>query len=71
MSQIYFLINYVSEINDFNIPEEFTLFTIDTSNCNLRTDIYLYKFYIIDNDFLSEKDQQFLIDLYIKIVNNL
>tara|TARA_B100001093_G_C26859399_1_gene1029170 strand:- start:8074 stop:9381 length:1308 start_codon:yes stop_codon:yes gene_type:complete len=72
MSQIYFLINYISEINNFDIPEEFTLFTIDTSNCNLRTDIYLYKFYIIDNDFLSKKDQEFLIDLYIlcKMVKN-
>ena len=72
MSQIFFLINYIAEINKFDIPEEFTLFTIDTSNCKLKTDIYLFKFYIIDNDFLSEKDREFLIDLFIlcKMVKN-
>lgn len=72
MSQIFFLINYIAEINKFDIPEEFTLFTIDTSNCKLKTDIYIFKFYIIDNDFLSEKDREFLIDLFIlcKMVKN-
>ena len=72
MSQMYFLIKYISKLNKFDIPEEFDLFTNDTSNCKLNTDIYLYKFYIIDNDYLTKKDKEFLIDLYIlcKMVKN-
>jgi len=53
MADLAFLMNYISEMYEINIPDKFRVFINDCSGYNLTSDIYTFKFFIIDNDILT------------------
>ena len=65
MATLAFLMNYISEKYEIDISDNFKVFINDYSSCKLTSDIYTYKFFIIDNDQLTLEERLDVDDLYI------
>ena len=65
MATLAFLMNYISEKYEIDISDKFKVFINDYSSCKLTSDIYSYKFFIIDNDQLTLAERLDVEDLYI------
>ena len=51
MATLAFLMNYISEKYEIDISDNFKVFINDYSSCKLTSDIYTYKFFIIESKF--------------------
>jgi len=65
MATLAFLMNYISESYDIAISDKFKVFINDYSSCKLTSDIYTFKFFIVDNDQLTLAERLDVEDLYI------
>ena len=65
MATLAFLMNFISELYEIDISDKFKVFINDYSSCKLTSDIYTYKFFIIDNDQLTLDERLNVEDLYI------
>ena len=72
MATLAFLMNYISESYQIHVSPEFKVFINDYSECKLTSDIYTFKFFIIDNELLTKEEKEQVEDLYLlaKIVKN-
>jgi hypothetical protein len=65
MATLAFLMNYISDLYEIDISDKFKVFINDYSSCRLTSDIYTYKFFIVDNDQLTLEERLHVEDLYI------
>ena len=64
MATLAFLMNFISDSYDIDVSPEFKVFISDYSSCRLTSDIYTFKFFIIDNELLTEEEKKDVLDLY-------
>ena len=65
MATLAFLMNYISEIYEIDISDKFKIFINDYASYKFTSDVYTYKFFIIDNDQLTLAERLDVEDLYI------
>lgn len=64
MATLAFLMNFISDSYGIHVSPEFKVFISDYSSCKLTSDIYTFKFFIIDNELLNEEEKRDVLDLY-------
>ena len=64
MATLAFLMNFISDSYNIDVSPEFKVFISDYSSCRLTSDIYTFKFFIIDNELLTEEEKKDVLDLY-------
>lgn len=64
MATLAFLMNFISDSYSINVSPEFKVFISDYSSCKLTSDIYTFKFFIIDNELLTQEEKNDVLDLY-------
>lgn len=64
MATLAFLMNFISDSYDIDVSPEFKVFISDYSSCRLTSDIYTFKFFIIDNELLTQEEKNDVLDLY-------
>ncbi len=65
MATLAFLMNFISDAYQIDVSPEFKVFIHDYSHCKLTSDIYTFKFFIVDNELLTNEEKQDVEDLYL------
>ena len=65
MATLAFLMNFISNAYEIDVSPEFKVFINDYSHCKLTSDIYTFKFFIVDNELLTNEEKQDVEDLYL------
>ena len=65
MATLAFLMNFISDAYEIDVSPEFKVFINDYSHCKLTSDIYTFKFFIVDNELLTKEEKRDVEDLYL------
>ena len=73
MSHLAFLMNFIADKHDLVVSKNFRVFINDFEEYKINSDIYTYKFFIVENVKLDTDEKRDVTDLYIlsKIIKNL